>query len=457
MSRRQTAESVPWPDAGAAGEDPAVALAARIANRSACIAIVGLGHVGLPLALAVAASGFPTLGLDTDAAKLAQIAAGRSPLAHCPAPALPGLVATGRLVPTADATALGHADAVVLCVPTPLDAQGAPDLGPLRQAAATAVAAMPRGALLVLESTTWPGTTREVLAPLLRGRGWRIGQDAFLAYAPEREDPGNRRFRTADIPKLVAGADPASHALALALYRAVVAQVVPVASPEIAEAAKLTENVFRAVNIALANELKQGFAAMGIDVWPVIEAAATKPFGFMPFWPGPGPGGHCIPVDPVYLTWAAQRSGARMPLVEAAIAANAAAPAQVLARLEAALGGLAGRRVLLLGLAYKPNVADLRESAGLALLAGLRAMGATVGFHDPLVPALPPLPDHPALSGCRGLDWDAALAARWDAALIATDHDAVDYAALAAAVPLVVDTRNALARRGIAGTLVLKA
>ncbi len=432
-------------------------LTTRIASRSAVVAVVGLGHVGLPLAIAAAEAGFQTIGLDTDFEKVARILAGESPLAHIPDEFMRAMVAERRLAATIDPAMLAIADAVLICVPTPLGAAGTPDLSCIQAAVAAAARAMRSGALVVLESTTWPGTTRRVVAPLLEARGWRIGRDVFLAYSPEREDPGNDRFRTADIPKLVAGADPASQRLALALYGSVVARPVPVASLETAEAAKLAENVFRAVNIALANELKVGFSAMGIDVWQVIEAAATKPFGYMPFWPGPGPGGHCIPVDPVYLAWAAGQHGAAMPLLDAAIAVNAAAPRQVVARLERALGGLAGRRVLLLGLGYKRNIADVRDSPSLVLVETMESLGARVGFHDPLVPAIPHTPEHPALAGRPGLEWDAALAADWDAALIATDHDGVDYAALRDRLPLVVDTRNSYARRGLPATRVLQA
>ena len=435
----------------------AAQLAGRIAARDATVAVVGLGHVGLPLALAAAQAGFRIVGLDTDRGKVACVAAGRSPLNHVEPKVLQSLVAEGRLMAATDPGCLAEAEIVLICVPTPLGRDGTPDLGHVRAAVGTAARVMRPGGLLVLESTTWPGTTRQVVAPLLEARGWRIGEHVFLGYSPEREDPGNARFRTADIPKLVAGADDASRQLALALYGAIVARVVPVETLEIAEAAKLAENVFRAVNIALANELKLGFAAMGLDAWQVIEAAATKPFGYIPFWPGPGPGGHCIPVDPVYLAWAARRHGAAMPLLDTAVAINAAAPAHVAARLESALGGLRGRRVLLLGLGYKRNIADVRDSPALVLIEALEARGASIGYHDPLVPEIPHTPEHPGLMGRRGLGWAAALRAVWDAALIVTDHDGVDYAALRDRLPLVVDTRNSYARRGLDADGVLPA
>jgi UDP-N-acetyl-D-glucosamine dehydrogenase len=432
-------------------------LAARIAERQAVIAVVGLGHVGLPLALAAGRAGFRTIAFDIDQARIAAVASGRSPMAHLPAGEIADLLGAGRLAATADPEMLAVADVVLVCVPTPLAADGTPDLSQVNAAAAQAVRCMRPGSLLVLESTTWPGTTRHLLAPLLAARGWQLGTDAFLAYSPEREDPGNQAFRTADIPKLVAGADPASHRLAMALYGALVARVVPVDRMETAEAAKLVENVFRAVNIALANELKLALTAMRLDVWQVMEAAATKPFGFMPFWPGPGPGGHCIPVDPVYLSWAAREHGAAMPLLDAAIAVNAAAPVRVAARLEQVLGGLAGRRILLLGLGYKRNIADVRDSPALLLLETLEGCGAEVGFHDPLVPRIPRTPEFPALAGRAGLDWQAALAGPWDAGLIVTDHDGIDYAALREALPCLVDTRNSFARRGLQGAGVIAA
>lgn len=432
-------------------------LAALIAARTAVVAVVGLGHVGLPLALASGRAGFRTIAFDIDEERVRQLAAGQAPLAHLPTAEIAPLLRRGRLAATADPAMLTLADAVILCVPTPLAADGTPDLSHVRAAGQAAAHAMRPGSLLVLESTTWPGTTRHLLAPLLEARGWRIGADAFLAYSPEREDPGNPRFSTADIPKLVAGADSGSQRLALALYGAMVARTVPVGGMETAEAAKLVENVFRAVNIALANEFKQAFTAMDLDVWTVIEAAATKPFGFMPFWPGPGPGGHCIPVDPAYLAWIAREHGAATPLIDAAMAANAAAPVRVAARLEHLLGGLRGRRVLLMGLGYKRNVADVRDSPALVLLDALEGCGAEVGFHDPLVPVVPATPDYPRLTGRAGLAWEVAIAADWDAALIATDHDGVDYAALPARVPLVVDTRNSYARRGLAGACVVQA
>lgn len=437
-------------------------MVARLTARQAVVAVVGLGHVGLPLALTVAEAGFRTIGLDIDAARLVRLNAGDSPLLEVPADRVRSMRQTGRFMPTGAWSWLSEADAVLICVPTPLGPDGDPDLSQV-EAASRAIAEQLRpGQLVVLESTTWPGTTREVVLPILEATGRRCGHDLFLAYSPEREDPGNVDFRTATTPKLLGAADPGSLRLARALYGAVVGEVVPLGSMEAAEAAKLVENVFRAVNIGLANEMKQVLGGMGIDVWEVIRAAATKPFGYMPFWPGPGVGGHCIPVDPVYLAWAARRGGVPARLVELAGEINAAMPERVVEALARALQARLGRRllnsrVLLLGLGYKRNHDDLRGSASLRLLDLLEAAGAVVDHFDPLVPRIGQLPGHPNLSGRAGIAWSANALRRYDAALIATDHDGVDYATLAKLVPLVVDTRDVCARLGLTGPHIVKA
>jgi len=438
----------------APGANPAWtgALAARFAGRSACVAVVGLGYAGLPMALALAEAGFRTLGMDADPNRIACLAAGETGLAHLPDTLLRR---AWRFHPVPGFERLAEVDAVLICVPTPLGADGAPDLSALRAAARSVAWNLHPGQLVVVESTSWPGTTREVVQPILEATGLRVGRDVFLAFSPEREDPGNRAWRTAAIPRLVAGADTQALHLAETLYAQVVERVVPVESLEVAEAAKLTENVFRAVNIALANELKLVFGRMGIDVWQVMQAAGTKPFGFLPFWPGPGLGGHCIPVDPAYLTWQARRSGVASRLVELALSINGAMPQHVLARLAAAQPGgrLAGRRVLVLGVAYKPNIADVRESPGLRLMALIEAAGGEALYHDPLVPEIPagaPLAGRRSVSLAEGI-------AGCGSALIVTDHDGVDYAEVAAALPVVVDTRNVCARLGIRGSNVLAA
>jgi UDP-N-acetyl-D-glucosamine dehydrogenase len=314
----------------------------------------------------------------------------------------------------------------------------------------------------VLESTTYPGTTREVLKPILEATGLQAGRDVFLGFSPEREDPGNARFRTATIPKVVAGDGAEASELVAAFYGKVVETVVPVSSPDVAEAVKITENVFRAVNIALVNELKLIYGAMGIDVWEVIEAAKTKPFGFMPFYPGPGLGGHCIPIDPFYLTWKAREFDMGARFIELAGEINTAMPNHVVDALARALDArfqkaLSVSKVLVLGLAYKPDVADVRESPSFKLMELLESRGAEVAFHDPHVPEVPPTREHAAFNGRRSTELSPATLAGFDAVLISTDHAAVDYAALANHAKLVVDTRNAMAKRGISGGDIVKA
>ena len=450
----------PAPPGPVPDRSTAAALARRLAARTATVAVVGLGHVGLPLALAAARAGFRTIGLDSDPERTARLSAGESPLRHVPAAALRRALLDGSFRP-GDEADLANADAVLICVPTPLGPDRQPDLSYVEAATAQVARRLRPGQLISLESTTWPGTTRERVLPILEAGGLRCGRDFFLAYSPEREDPGNPDFGTADIPKVVAGADAASSRLALMFYGAVVRRTVPVASLEAAEAVKLSENVFRAVNIALANELKLAFGAMGIDPWAVTEAAATKPFGYMPFWPGPGPGGHCIPVDPHYLAWRARGQGAETPLIDLACAINDGMPRHVLGRLGDALAergrGLAGARVLVVGVGYKRNHEDARESPGLRLMEMLEAEGAATEYLDPLVPEIPVTPEHPSLAGRRGIAWSAAAVRGFDAALVAADHDGVDYAALVAAVPLVVDTRNVCARLGLAGAHIVTA
>jgi UDP-N-acetyl-D-glucosamine dehydrogenase len=436
------------------------ALADRFATRSARVAVVGLGYAGLPMALALAEAGFATIGLDQDAAKLARLAAGESGMRHVGPQTLGDALQSQRFTVSGAWALLADADAVLICVPTPLGRDRQPDLSAVEAATRSLAWQLRPGQLVILESTTWPGTTREVVQPILESTGLRCGEDFFLAYSPEREDPGNTDFRTAGIPRVVGGADANALHLAETLYGAVVERIVPVGSLEAAEAVKLTENAFRAVNIALANELKLTFGAMGVDVWEVVAAAASKPFGYMPFWPGPGVGGHCIPVDPLYLAWKARAAGVPARFVELAGEINADMPFHVVTALAAALRarlgrGIAGSRILVLGAAYKSGIEDVRESPALRLIELIEAQGGAAPYHDPLVPELPGLPEHAPLAGRRSLPWAEALGC--DAALIVTDHDGVDYAGLCAAMPLVLDTRDACARRGLRGPGIVKA
>jgi UDP-N-acetyl-D-glucosamine dehydrogenase len=411
------------------------------------VAIIGLGYVGLPLCLAFADAGLTTLGVDTDAAKITELRAGRSYIKHVASTRVAAAVTAGRFRCTTDFAELGTARAILICVPTPLTPHRVPDLS---YVVATAEALAPHlraGQLVVLESTTYPGTTIEILQPILeRGSGLKAGDDFQLAFSPEREDPGNPTALR-DIPKVVGGLTPACSDRAAALYGRIVNRVVPVSSCATAEATKLLENIFRAVNIALVNELKVIYSAMGIDIWEVIRAASTKPFGFMPFYPGPGLGGHCIPIDPFYLSWKAHEYGLRTRLIELAGEINTAMPAYVVQRVVDALNDtgkpVKGARILLLGLAYKPDVDDDRESPTYEIMRLLEARGAVVAYNDPHVPSIRPGRSHHHVAGRES----QPVSDTYDVFVLCTNHReyaAMDFAALR--VPL-VDCRGAVSRR----------
>ncbi len=420
-------------------------LLAAIAAKSAKVGIIGLGYVGLPLARAFAEAGFAVLGFDTDPGKVDRLARGESYIGHIAdasiaAMAAAGFEATGRF------ERLDEPDAIVICVPTPLTEARDPDLAYVVASTRAVAAALRPGQLVVLESTTYPGTTRDVVLPILRESGLRVGSDYFLAFSPEREDPGNPDYSAPTIPKVVGGIDPASLRAASALYAPVVVRVVPVSGPEAAEACKILENTYRAVNIALVNELKVLFDRMGIDVWEVIEAAKTKPFGFQAFYPGPGLGGHCIPIDPFYLSWAARKHGFATRFIELAGEINTSMPDYVVGKVAEALNDrgkpVRGSKVLLLGMAYKKDVDDPRESPGFALMDLLLARGAEVDYNDPHIPTLPAMRHYAHLRmDSRPLSTEF-LASR-DCVLIVTDHSAYDWARIVADSPLVVDTRGA--------------
>jgi UDP-N-acetyl-D-glucosamine dehydrogenase len=418
-------------------------------ERTALIGVVGLGYVGLPLLLALSEAGFPVAGFDIDGTKMEMLDARRSYIRQIPDERVAAAVARNGPLAPGPMARMRECAAIIICVPTPLSAHGDPDLSFVIATAELIVPHLRRHQLVVLESTTYPGTTRDVLRPVLERQGLRSGEDLFLAYSPEREDPGNVDFSTDAIPKVVGADDAAAHRLAVALYEQVVPRVVPVANTAVAEAVKLTENIFRSVNIALVNELKIVFDAMGIDVWDVIGAAATKPFGFMPFYPGPGLGGHCIPIDPFYLTWKAKEFGVATRFIELAGQINTMMPHYVVDRLIAALDRHAGKalsrsRILIVGMAYKKNVDDSRESPGLRLMELLRGRGAAVDYHDPHIPVIPPTREHAALAGIASQPWSPDGLRGYDAALIVTDHDGTDYRSLAEHCPLIVDTRNAM-------------
>jgi UDP-N-acetyl-D-glucosamine dehydrogenase len=419
----------------------------RVEQRDFTIGIIGLGYVGLPLALTSVAKGFRVLGFDVEQSRVDLIMAGGTVIKHIPGEKFVQSIADGRFEATADMSRLNEPDAILIAVPTPLDKHQEPDLTYVVKSTETIAAALRPGQLVVLESTTWPGTTREVMLPILEAGGLKAGTDFFLAFSPEREDPGNPDFSNSVIPKVVGADDADSLALATRVYDNLVSRTVPVTSSATAEAVKLTENIFRSVNIALVNELKLIFDKMGINVWEVIEAAKSKPFGYMAFYPGPGLGGHCIPIDPFYLTWKAREFDISTRFIELAGQINTAMPRYVIARLAEALDrqtgrGLNGARILLIGMAYKKNVDDTRESPALKLTELMEERGTRVDYHDPHVPEIPHTREHPEFAGRKSVELSAANLANYDAVLIATDHDDVDWPHVVAQSKLVIDTRN---------------
>lgn len=439
-----------------------MALMQMIRSKTAHVGVIGLGYVGLPIAVTVADKGFEVTGFDIDPTKMTQLSAGKSYIEAVSDAELAAVSEAGRFQWTTDFADLARCDVIVICVPTPLTAHREPDLSYVTQTAQAIAAHISAQTLVILESTTFPGTTREVLIPLLQTSGLVLDVDLFVAFSPEREDPGNTSFNTRSIPKIVAGEGEEAGALAAAFYGSVVEQVVPVSSTDTAEAIKITENIFRAVNIALVNELKVIYDAMGIDIWEVIDGAATKPFGFMPFYPGPGLGGHCIPIDPFYLTWKAREYGVPTRFVELAGEINTNMPQHVVTRLREIIDrasgqGLNGQRILLVGVAYKKNVPDMRESPAMRLLQLLEEAGAQVDYIDPYVPQIPPMRAYKQFLSRPATDPKALAPGTYGAVLIATDHDAVDYAQLLTLGCPVVDTRNAMARRGLPMENIFKA
>jgi UDP-N-acetyl-D-glucosamine dehydrogenase len=410
------------------------------------VAVIGLGYVGLPLALQFARSGYRVLGLDIDPTKIDAIHNGRSYIAHVPAADIAAQSAAGRLEASADLSRVSAADAVILCVPTPLDAHREPDLRYVLDTGRAIAPHLAPGTLVVLESTTYPGTTdTELRAVLEQGSGLVAGKDFHLAFSPEREDPGNPDSQVQAIPKVVGGLTPACLEKATALYGKAIRTLVPVSSCRVAEATKLLENIFRSVNIALVNELKLVYGAMDIDIWEVIKAAKTKPFGYMPFYPGPGLGGHCIPIDPFYLTWKAREYGLHTRFIELAGEINTAMPDHVVRVCTEALNregkAVNGSRILILGLAYKANVDDDRESPTYKLIEKLEALGATVAYHDPHIPVIPKTREHAQYAGRKSV---AEITDTYDLILLSTAHEgykSFDFSTFA--IPL-VDTRNAV-------------
>ena len=415
----------------------------RIASREAVVGIVGMGYVGLPLMLRFSEVGFRVLGFDIDAAKVEALNAGRSYIEHIPAARI-AAARKGRFEATNRYERAAEADVLILCVPTPLNKYREPDLSFIIDTIDALAPHLRRGQLVSLESTTYPGTTDEELKPRMEARGLQVGRDVFLVFSPEREDPGNASFTTSTIPKVCGGVTPACQEVGLALYGAVIDKVVPVSSTRAAEMTKLLENIHRAVNIGLVNEMKIVADRMGIDIHEVIRAAATKPFGFVPYYPGPGLGGHCIPIDPFYLTWKAREYGVHTRFIELAGEVNASMPDYVIAKVTEALNrsrkALKGSRILVLGISYKKNVDDMRESPSVILMEKLRDLGAEIAYSDPHIPVFPKLREH--RFDLKSVPLDAKTLASYDCVLVATDHDRFDYDLVKSHAKLIVDSRG---------------
>ena len=414
------------------------------------IAVIGLGYVGLPLSLQFARSCVSVLGLDADPKKVELLNDGQSYIKHIESADIAGLVATGTFCASTDFGQIKEVEAVIICVPTPLNKNREPDLSYVLQTGRSIAPHLQPGTLVILESTTYPGTTDEDLRAVLEeGSGMKAGTDFHLAFSPEREDPGNQQIKVKSIPKVVGGYTKDCLDRAMALYGGAIDRLVPVSSCRAAEATKLLENIFRSVNIALVNELKVVYGAMGIDIWEVIEAAKTKPFGFMPFYPGPGWGGHCIPIDPFYLTWKAREYGQHTRFIELAGEINTHMPQHVVHRVADALNAqqkpISGSKILILGLAYKPNVDDERESPSYVLMNLLSERGAEAEYYDPYVPVIKPTREHPQFAGKKSVGWNEAIIKSFDLVLIATNHSCVNYQELGDWAQCIVDTRNAMA------------
>ncbi len=419
----------------------------KIVQRKFCVGVIGLGYVGLPLAIESVAHGFPTIGFDTDQSKVDMLLDGKSYFERIPDTSIIDMNKEGKFEATSDFSKIKSVDAILICVPTPLTTHREPDLSYICSTAESIYPYLKKGQIVVLESTTYPGTTDEVLLPILEKSGLKCGEDIYLAYSPEREDPGNIDYTTSQIPKVLGGYNQESCDNAAYLYKQIFIEVIPVSSTRVAEAVKLSENIFRSVNIALVNELKTIYSKMGIDIWEVIDAAKTKPFGFMPFYPGPGLGGHCIPIDPFYLTWKAHEYGCPTRFIETAGEINTAMPAYVIQKLMDALNeqekAIKNSSVLIIGLAYKKDVDDIRESPSLKLLEILFEKGAKPDYYDPFIPHIKKTRKYPMLEGLKSVNLTPETIKKYDAILISTDHSSIDYNELVKHAKLIIDTRNA--------------
>lgn len=426
----------------------------KIADKTAVIGIVGLGYVGLPLLLAYNLKGYRCVGFDIDAGKVESLQKGESYIDHIPSEPLKDGVDKGLLQVTSDFSRIGEVEAVIMCVPTPLDKHFEPDLSYVTQTMETVAPYLRKGQIVSLESTTYPGTSEEELKPRIEAQGLVVGEDVYLVYSPEREDPGNAHFSSKNIPKVMGGSTPACAEHGKALYEAAISEVVEVSSTQVAEFTKLLENIYRSVNIGLVNELKVAADQMGIDIWEVIDAAATKPFGFNAFYPGPGLGGHCIPIDPFYLTWKAREYGVHTRFIELAGEINQSMPQYVVTRSMEALNSrkkaVNGSKVLVMGLAYKENVDDMRESPTFELMDLMKSRGAEVDYYDPHIPEILPTREHAEWTGVKSIPWNKEQVESYDAVIIATNHAAFALEELSDWVDLIVDTRNAMSKAKIA-------
>ncbi len=416
----------------------------KILKKKALVGIIGLGYVGLPLVLRCCEEDFRVLGFDVDSKKVTTLKKGKSYLKSIPSSRVSQFVRNGLLEVTDDFSRLREPDCILICVPTPLTEKMEPDLQYIEKTTDTIRQHLRKGQLIVLESTSYPGTTEELILPQLESTAMRVGKDFFLAFSPEREDPGNQRFTTQQIPKVVAGITPSCQKAAVSLYRQIIKKVIPVSSPRVAELTKLLENIYRSVNIALVNELKMLSDRMGIDIWEVIEAASTKPFGFSPFYPGPGMGGHCIPIDPFYLSWKAKEYDFTTRFIQLAGEINVHIPYYVVSKIQDALNGrgksMKGSKILILGIAYKKDVDDARESPALAIMDLLQKKGATILYHDPYIPVLPSFRKY--LFQLKSSPLTERLLHRMDAVVVVTDHSQIDYPWVVKHSPLTIDTRN---------------
>jgi len=422
----------------------------KIKNKDAVIGVIGLGYVGLPLVKTFLKVGFQVVGFDVDPKKVSLLNRSRSYIKHVTGKDLKPFIAEKKFRATADFKALSKADVIIICVPTPLDAHRNPDLSYVLNTTETIASCLRKGQLIVLESTTYPGTTEEQMLPMLESTGLKVGTDFYLAYSPEREDPGNETYSTAKIPKVIGGVTANCRRIAKAVYDQIVVMTVPVSSPGVAEATKLLENIFRSVNIALVNEMKIILERMGIDVWEVIQAASTKPFGYMPFFPGPGYGGHCIPVDPFYMAWKAKEVDHPTRFIELAGEINTYMPYYVVSKTVEELNRkkkpIYGAKILVLGIAYKKDVDDQRESPSLKIISLLQEKGARVSYNDPYVPESKGHRDYPGLS-LRSILLGEKMLKRFDAVIIATNHSVYDYDWIVRNSSLVLDTRNAVKKK----------